>query len=80
MESGKLSDEAAKKMTDEEKQRLIFHPRSSTAATVTKFAGRGVGMDVVENKIKLLGGTICVASETEVGTKFIITIPVDKKD
>ena len=63
-------------LTDEEVQRLIFHPGFSTAAEVTNVSGRGVGMDAVQAKITSLGGTIDLKSEVGVGTIFTIRLPL----
>ncbi|CAG0930768.1 partial Chemotaxis protein CheA, partial [Planctomycetaceae bacterium] len=41
-------------LTDQEVFRLIFEPGFSTAEAVTKFSGRGVGMDVVRKNIEAL--------------------------
>ncbi|WFA07934.1 chemotaxis protein CheA [Tissierella sp. Yu-01] len=55
---------------------LIFHQGFSTAKQVTNVSGRGVGMDVVRQKIISLGGSIEVHSEVNVGTDFIIKLPL----
>ena len=55
---------------------LIFHQGFSTAQEVTDVSGRGVGMDVVRQKINGLGGTIEVESEVDKGTDFIIRLPL----
>jgi len=63
-------------LKDGEIQQLIFNPGFSTAKEVTSVSGRGVGMDVVKQKISSLGGTIEVVSEVGVGTTFIIKLPL----
>lgn len=63
-------------MTDEEIQRLIFHPGFSTAKEITNVSGRGVGMDAVQSKILSLGGTIELRSQVDVGTTFTIRLPL----
>ena len=55
---------------------LIFHQGFSTAKEVTDVSGRGVGMDVVRQKINSLGGSIEVESEVDKGTDFIIKLPL----
>jgi chemosensory pili system protein ChpA (sensor histidine kinase/response regulator) len=47
----------------------------STSKTVTGLAGRGVGMDVVNNEIKQIGGSMEIHSESGKGTRFTIRIP-----
>ena len=39
------------------------------------YAGRGVGLNLVKDRVKELGGTIKLQSEKGKGTKFIITVP-----
>ncbi|MBM0107591.1 Hpt domain-containing protein [Steroidobacter sp. S1-65] len=62
-------------LTDEEAMQLILEPGFSTASNVTQHAGRGVGMDVVVNEIKKLGGALFTASEPGKGVKFTIRLP-----
>ena len=63
-------------MTKEEIDLLIFAPGFSTAATVTNVSGRGVGMDVVRQNVKDLGGRITIESEPGSGTTFTLTLPL----
>ncbi len=63
-------------MTKEEIDLLIFAPGFSTAATVTNVSGRGVGMDVVRQNVKDLGGRITIESEPGAGTSFTLTLPL----
>ncbi len=63
------------KITDDEIMQLILTPGFSTAEKVTQSAGRGVGMDVVANEIKQLGGSLQISSVTGQGTNFTIRLP-----
>ena len=54
---------------------LIFRPGFSTAIQLTLAAGRGVGMDVVANEIRELGGSLRVESDAGTGLRFIIRLP-----
>ncbi len=65
-----------KALTDVEAFNLIFEPGFSTAKQVTNISGRGVGLDVVRRQIEKLNGTVTVASERGVGTKFTIKLPL----
>jgi chemosensory pili system protein ChpA (sensor histidine kinase/response regulator) len=62
-------------LTDEEAMQLILEPGFSTATTVTQHAGRGVGMDVVVNEIKKLGGALFTESQPGQGVKFTVRLP-----
>ncbi|MBN2273380.1 MAG: chemotaxis protein CheA [Bacteroidales bacterium] len=55
---------------------LIFQPGFSTAEIVTDVSGRGVGMDVVKQKIAGIRGQISVESEKNKGTKITLIIPL----
>jgi two-component system chemotaxis sensor kinase CheA len=54
---------------------LAFQSGVSTASKITEISGRGVGLDVVKNKIEELGGTVKLESELGRGTKFTIKLP-----
>jgi len=53
----------------------IFRPGFSTADKVTSISGRGVGMDVVNNNIARIGGTVHLTSQFGKGSRFRIRIP-----
>lgn len=59
-----------------EAQNLIFRHGFSTAATITQSAGRGVGMDVVANEVKELGGSLQLASTVGQGTTVVVRLPL----
>ena len=63
-------------LSKEEIDQLIFAPGFSTAQTVSNISGRGVGMDVVRQNVKDLGGRITIESEPGKGTAFILTMPL----
>jgi len=63
------------KVSDSEIMQLILTPGFSTAGKVTQSAGRGVGMDVVANEIKQLGGSLQISSVIGQGTNFTIRLP-----
>jgi chemosensory pili system protein ChpA (sensor histidine kinase/response regulator) len=63
------------RISDENIDRLILNSGFSTVDKVSKLAGRGVGMDVVSNQINILGGSLDISSEPNLGTKFSIRLP-----
>ncbi len=65
-----------KNLTDMEAYQLIFEPGFSTSQKVTNVSGRGVGLDVVRTHIENLNGSVIVESEPDVGTRFIIKLPL----
>jgi len=54
---------------------LILEPGFSTAETVSRLAGRGVGMDVVASEVRQLGGSLDIASKPGEGTIFTLRLP-----
>lgn len=63
-------------LTDNEIIQFVLEAGFSTAKKVTQISGRGVGMDVVNNQIKLLNGTLQIASTKSQGTTFIVRLPL----
>jgi chemosensory pili system protein ChpA (sensor histidine kinase/response regulator) len=61
--------------SDEEAIDFILRPGFSTAGELTQAAGRGVGMDVVDNEVKKLGGSMRIETAAGQGTRFIIRLP-----
>ncbi len=76
VERGLLSAEQAAVMTDSEVFPLIFLPGFSTVEQVTEIAGRGVGMDVVQNRLNRLRGNVLIDSTPGEGTTFTIRLPL----
>ena len=71
-----ITMEQAEQMLDKDAMDLIFRPGFSTADTVTDISGRGVGLDVVKNKISNIGGNIEAKSEVGKGSVFTIRLPL----
>ncbi|MCL5023630.1 MAG: chemotaxis protein CheA [Nitrospirae bacterium] len=55
---------------------FIFMPGFSTKTEVSEISGRGVGMDVVKEKLSTLGGVVEVETEQGKGTVFTLTVPI----
>jgi two-component system chemotaxis sensor kinase CheA len=76
IKKGMLTAEEAEKMSDKQLQYLIFKPGLSTNEVVTSVSGRGVGMDVVESKIRSLGGSLTLDSTPGEGTVITMKLPL----
>ena len=63
-------------LTEAETFALIFQPGFSTAQTVTDVSGRGVGMDVVRQRVDSLRGSIEVVSKACEGTQVTLRLPL----
>lgn len=76
VDKGLIGEREAEGFSREEAIELLFAPGFSTADQVTDVSGRGVGLDVVKNKIEALNGEINVDSKFGTGTKFKIKLPL----
>jgi len=55
---------------------LIYHPGFSTAKNITDISGRGVGMDIVQNRIRKLRGRLALQSAPGKGCSVTISLPL----
>jgi two-component system chemotaxis sensor kinase CheA len=62
--------------TESEILQFILQPGFSTAETVTDVSGRGVGMDVVNQNIRKIKGSLHIQSRPGEGTRFVIKLPL----
>jgi len=67
---------ADQQLSDDDIIQLILEPGFSTAGQVSTLSGRGVGMDVVANEIKKLGGALHMESKQGQGSRFTIRLPL----
>ncbi|MEN5292072.1 Hpt domain-containing protein [Stenotrophomonas lactitubi] len=61
--------------SEQELDNLIFASGFSTADQVSQLAGRGVGMDVVGNEVRQLGGSVDIQSVRGQGVRFTLRLP-----
>ena len=73
VERGLLAEDA--QISDHDLMQFVLESGFSTAEEVTQVAGRGVGMDVVANEVKQLGGSLQIGSRPGEGTWFTIRLP-----
>ncbi|MFP7722210.1 chemotaxis protein CheA [Lysobacter sp. A3-1-A15] len=73
---GLIDPEAAARLSTDECLHLVFLPGFSTRAEVSDLSGRGVGMDVVQSKIRELSGEVQIQSSPGVGSRFLIRVPL----
>ena len=76
VETGRLTQDQADKMSDREALHLIFGSGFSTAKEVSEVSGRGVGMDIVRSNLQKLGGMIDVDSKVGEGSTFTLRLPL----
>src|SRR5262249_41201626 len=75
--AGAVSEEAAKHARDDELLTLLFLPGLTTHERVDLLAGRGLGLDLVEDTIRRLGGTIGLHSRPGGGLTATFEVPSD---
>jgi two-component system chemotaxis sensor kinase CheA len=75
-EKGLLAPGAAAELSDREALSLIFRSGFSTSPIITDLSGRGVGLDVVREKVERLNGSIEVQSDLGKGTTFSLSVPL----
>lgn len=62
-------------ISDRDVLQFILQPGFSTAEKITQISGRGVGMDVVHEEVRQLGGTMSIDSVPGQGVHFRIRLP-----
>jgi chemotaxis protein histidine kinase CheA/ActR/RegA family two-component response regulator len=68
--------DSAGSMNETDLQRLILRPGFSTRDAVTETSGRGVGMDIVNDRITGLKGRLEIDSSAGLGSTFTVHVPV----
>jgi len=74
VERGLLDSE--EKVPPQELLKFLFMPGFSTADTADQTSGRGVGLDVVKDRLALLNGTVSILTKKGRGTIFRLRLPV----
>ncbi|MBR7216321.1 response regulator [Pseudomonas sp. B2021] len=62
-------------ISDRDVLQFILQPGFSTAEKITQISGRGVGMDVVHEEVRQLGGSMVIDSTPGMGVHFRIRLP-----
>ncbi len=65
-------------LSDDEILNLIFHSGLSTASQLSDVSGRGVGMDIVQQRINELRGNVSIKSQVGKGTSIHIKLPLSR--
>jgi two-component system, chemotaxis family, sensor histidine kinase and response regulator PixL len=63
--------------TESDLAEIMFAPGFSTAEQVNDLSGRGIGLDVVRDRLSTLQGTIDVRSVSGMGTTFVMQFPLN---
>jgi len=81
LDHDRLREQARRRGIDEpadprDLEGIIFLPGFSTAGRITSISGRGVGLDVVKDRLEQLHGTIDLASRPGRGLRFTMAVPL----
>ncbi|MFH1414368.1 MAG: hybrid sensor histidine kinase/response regulator [Candidatus Omnitrophota bacterium] len=76
VENGLVSKQGINDMADEQVYQLLFTPGFTTKKNISETSGRGIGLDVVREKIVKLKGIIEVRSRLGAGTSFTMKLPL----
>jgi chemosensory pili system protein ChpA (sensor histidine kinase/response regulator) len=76
IEKGLIGDQEAEHLSPQEVYELLFHPGFSTKDQADDFAGRGVGLDVVQTSLIDVRGTVTIDSVLGKGSTFTIRLPL----
>jgi two-component system sensor histidine kinase and response regulator WspE len=68
--------EVAQTLSEEELLDFLLLPGFSLRDQVTEISGRGVGLDVVNNMVKGVGGSIRLNTQPGCGTRFALQLPL----
>ncbi|MDR1933906.1 MAG: ammonium transporter [Spirochaetales bacterium] len=74
--AGIISEEKAASLSEREKILFIFHPGFSTAEKPDSVAGKGVGLSLVKEKVKELGGKLSLKSRVGSYCEFSLVFPL----
>src|SRR5262249_25375707 len=76
VQRGLIGGPQCENLSEQEIYQLLLLPGFSTAETVTKLSGRGVGLDVVNTAVVRLHGQLDIHSTIGSGTRFVISVPM----
>jgi len=71
-----LAAERAAELDADQLMRLLLRGGLTTSTQVTALAGRGVGLDVVRETARQLGGEVTAHTRPGLGTTFSIAVPI----
>jgi two-component system chemotaxis sensor kinase CheA len=76
VQRGLVTAADAAQLSDADAAQLAFRAGLSTATEITSLSGRGVGLDVVGEAVRRLGGAVSVSFERGRGTSFVLEVPL----
>jgi two-component system chemotaxis sensor kinase CheA len=79
LQKGYLTPDEAENMDARKVLSLLFQPGFSTVENATKDAGRGVGMNLMADLMRQIGGRVGVATAPGRYTRVTVTLPAPPK-
>jgi len=76
VKKGLITEEASRKLSEQEICELVFLPGLSTASETTEVSGRGVGMDVARQNLERVNGRIELWTRPGEGTQVTLRLPL----
>ena len=76
VKEGILPEAQASELSPHELSRLLFRPGFSTSRSVTKLAGRGMGLSVVYEAVRRLQGDVDIQPAQGGGTRVRVSVPL----
>ena len=70
------SEEMASKLSEQELLNFLFLPGFSTSDKVTDISGRGIGLDIVQNMLEEVSGSIRIENMPGKGISFHLLLPL----
>lgn len=71
-----VPEEIAKNLNDTEVMEFLFLPGFSTSKDLTELSGRGLGLNIVQNMVKEVGGTARITYTTGRGMTITLNLPL----
>lgn len=75
IDSGMLSVEETRQLSDAQAVDLAFRADISTSRVITEISGRGLGLAIVREQVEKLGGQVSIENRSPVGATFRISLP-----
>jgi two-component system, chemotaxis family, sensor kinase CheA len=79
LQKGFITEEQAENLDARKVLALLFQPGFSTVENATKDAGRGVGMNLMADLMRQIGGRVGVATAPGRFTRVTMTLPAPRK-
>lgn len=76
VDAGKYSEEDVASLSEAQLLNTLFASGFSTRSVTDEDGGRGVGLDIVKDRVKEYGGKISVQSEKGKFARFVVKLPI----